>query len=200
MNTLIEGLSTESSVDDLSTCRGVVLSRAATILRSIETHPLTGRFVRASVLPMHLLSGNLPSILARITCYRSEFLRKRIVRYEFGRYTIGSNECGCCLIPLIQKAKFIWMINGWQPSNAMSCVAWLIYGVKTTRNVNLANLCRMVDGIQPSNVMSCIAWLIYGVKTTRNVNFANLCWMVDGTQPSKMNGYIAWWINGKIHG
>lgn len=29
--------STESFVDDLSTCRGVVLSRAATILRSIET-------------------------------------------------------------------------------------------------------------------------------------------------------------------
>ena len=28
---------TESFVDDLSTCRGVVLSRAATILRSIET-------------------------------------------------------------------------------------------------------------------------------------------------------------------
>ena len=29
-------------VDDLSTSRGVVLSRAATILRSIETQPLTG--------------------------------------------------------------------------------------------------------------------------------------------------------------
>src|SRR5215472_6176679 len=37
--------STESSVDDLGTCRGVVLSRAATILRSIETQPSTGRFV-----------------------------------------------------------------------------------------------------------------------------------------------------------
>ena len=36
---------TESSVDDLGTCRGVVLSRAATILRSIETQPPTGRFV-----------------------------------------------------------------------------------------------------------------------------------------------------------
>jgi hypothetical protein len=34
--------STESSVDDLGTCRGVVLSRAATILRSIETQPSTG--------------------------------------------------------------------------------------------------------------------------------------------------------------
>ena len=41
-----ERLGTESSVDDLGTCRGVVLSRAATILRSIETQPLTGRFVR----------------------------------------------------------------------------------------------------------------------------------------------------------
>jgi hypothetical protein len=39
---------TESSVDDLCTCRGVVLSRAATILRSIETQPLTGRFVLRS--------------------------------------------------------------------------------------------------------------------------------------------------------
>src|SRR6266481_2210401 len=35
----------KSSVDDSGTCRGVVLSRAATILRSIETHPPTGRFV-----------------------------------------------------------------------------------------------------------------------------------------------------------
>lgn len=31
------GLGTESTVDDFGTCRGVVLSRAATILRSIET-------------------------------------------------------------------------------------------------------------------------------------------------------------------
>ena len=42
---LIENSCTESSVDDLGTCRGVVLSRAATILRSIETQPPTGRFV-----------------------------------------------------------------------------------------------------------------------------------------------------------
>jgi len=59
-------LSTESSVDDLGTCRGVVLRRAVTILRSIETQPLTGRFVRyvgqssiaesliCSVKPKHL--------------------------------------------------------------------------------------------------------------------------------------------------
>jgi hypothetical protein len=32
----------EPPADDLSTSRGVVLSRAATILRSIETQPLTG--------------------------------------------------------------------------------------------------------------------------------------------------------------
>jgi hypothetical protein len=31
--------SAESYVDDLGNCRGVVLSRAATILRSIETQP-----------------------------------------------------------------------------------------------------------------------------------------------------------------
>lgn len=35
----------KSSADDLGTGRGVVLSRAATILRSIETRPSTGRFV-----------------------------------------------------------------------------------------------------------------------------------------------------------
>ena len=45
--TYLERLSTESSVDDLGTCRGVVLRRAASILRSIETQPLTGRFVRS---------------------------------------------------------------------------------------------------------------------------------------------------------
>ena len=45
--THLECRSTESSVDDLGTCRGVVLSRAATILRSIETQPSTGRFVRS---------------------------------------------------------------------------------------------------------------------------------------------------------
>jgi len=45
--THLEDSSTESSVDDLGTCRGVVLRRAASILRSIETQPLTGRFVRS---------------------------------------------------------------------------------------------------------------------------------------------------------
>jgi hypothetical protein len=44
----------KSSVDDLGTCRGVVLSRAATILRSIETLPSTRRFV---------LNTRTPSIL-----------------------------------------------------------------------------------------------------------------------------------------
>ena len=39
----------KSSVNDLGTGLGVVSSRAATILRSIETRPLTGRFV--SVTP-----------------------------------------------------------------------------------------------------------------------------------------------------
>lgn len=35
--------SAESFVDDLNSSRGVVLGRAATTLRSIETHPRTGR-------------------------------------------------------------------------------------------------------------------------------------------------------------
>lgn len=38
---------TESSADDLRTSRGVVLDRAASTLRSIETQPLTGEFVGA---------------------------------------------------------------------------------------------------------------------------------------------------------
>ena len=37
----------EPPADDLSTSRGVVLSRAATILRSIETQPLTGGSLRS---------------------------------------------------------------------------------------------------------------------------------------------------------
>lgn len=37
----------KSSVDDLALGRGVVLSRAATTLRSIETKPFDWRFVRA---------------------------------------------------------------------------------------------------------------------------------------------------------
>ena len=36
----------KSFVDDLVLGRGVVISRAATSLRSVETHPLTRRFVR----------------------------------------------------------------------------------------------------------------------------------------------------------
>jgi hypothetical protein len=43
--THLEVLSTESSVDDLGTCRGVVLRRAVTILRSIETTLLTATSV-----------------------------------------------------------------------------------------------------------------------------------------------------------
>ena len=53
--TYLERLSTESSVDDLGTCRGVVLRRAASILRSIETQPLTGRFVRTLSVGQPLL-------------------------------------------------------------------------------------------------------------------------------------------------
>ena len=41
-----QSLSTESFADDLGTGQGVVLSRAAALLRSIETYPLAERFVR----------------------------------------------------------------------------------------------------------------------------------------------------------
>ena len=51
--THLELLSTESFLDELCTCQGVVNIRAVTILRYIETQPLTGRFVRT-------LSDNLP--------------------------------------------------------------------------------------------------------------------------------------------
>lgn len=45
LTTLLACMSIKWSVDDPRACQGVVLSRAAIILRSIETHPLTGRFV-----------------------------------------------------------------------------------------------------------------------------------------------------------
>lgn len=47
--------SVKSFVDDSGTCRGVVHSRAATTLRSIEAQPMTGRFVC-----LHQLRGTLP--------------------------------------------------------------------------------------------------------------------------------------------
>lgn len=40
----VEGRGVESFADDLVTGRGVVFSRAATILRSVETKPSIGRF------------------------------------------------------------------------------------------------------------------------------------------------------------
>jgi hypothetical protein len=55
-----ECFSAKSSVDDLGTCRGVVLSRAATILRSIETYPLTGRFVISQGDNLRRLLKQLP--------------------------------------------------------------------------------------------------------------------------------------------
>jgi hypothetical protein len=73
--------STESSVDDLGTCRGVVLSRAATILRSIETQPSTGRFVRFSrttflffFLYVKRLSSGGGGTSSSISCWTCVFL------------------------------------------------------------------------------------------------------------------------------
>jgi hypothetical protein len=40
----VQGRGVESFADDLVTGRGVVFSRAATILRSVETKPSIGRF------------------------------------------------------------------------------------------------------------------------------------------------------------
>ena len=60
--TYAKGSCTESSVDDLGTCRGVVLSRAAAILRSIETQPLTGRFVRFDEQPSNLFFTLSPRV------------------------------------------------------------------------------------------------------------------------------------------
>lgn len=62
----------EPPVDDLSTSRGVVLSRAATILRSIETHPLAGgstggrgRERRHGYLVIFLVAGRAKKNFAR---------------------------------------------------------------------------------------------------------------------------------------
>ena len=44
-NTLVQCRGAKSLADDLITGQGVVSSRAASILRSVETHPLIGRFV-----------------------------------------------------------------------------------------------------------------------------------------------------------
>ena len=41
----VEWWGAKSLADDLATGQGVVLSRAASTLRSVETHPLIGRFV-----------------------------------------------------------------------------------------------------------------------------------------------------------
>ena len=43
--TLVRCQGTKSLADDLITGQGVVSSRAASILRSVETYPLIGRFV-----------------------------------------------------------------------------------------------------------------------------------------------------------
>ena len=57
-----QSLSTESFADDLGTGQGVVLSRAATLLRSIETYPLAERFVRNG--PLSVVPGLCGLLLA----------------------------------------------------------------------------------------------------------------------------------------
>ena len=53
----------KSFVDDLVLGRGVVISRAATSLRSVETQPLTRRFVRTrrATSPLLVTGLGLPS-------------------------------------------------------------------------------------------------------------------------------------------
>jgi hypothetical protein len=53
MGAHIQRRDSESSVDDLRTKRGVVLGRAVTTLRSVETQPSLGGFV----LPLRRASG-----------------------------------------------------------------------------------------------------------------------------------------------
>jgi hypothetical protein len=60
----------KSFADDLVTGRGVVLSRAATTLRSVETKPTIGRFVLLSItLPCsHLKASLFLSLLFTLPC------------------------------------------------------------------------------------------------------------------------------------
>jgi hypothetical protein len=80
-----ERLGTESSVDDLGTCRAVVLSRAATILRSIETQASTGRFV----LVREQLSAIAASAAIFILC---PWLGTRALRGQVTRHAAADHR------------------------------------------------------------------------------------------------------------
>jgi hypothetical protein len=103
--TYAKGSCTESSVDDLGTCRGVVLSRAATILRSIETQPSTGRFVRFDEQPSFGPLGSNPWI----------FSKSQHLRVLAG----GGHTHGQRVVPTI-RAGVRWSRRSWR-----TCVFWL---------------------------------------------------------------------------
>lgn len=58
----------KSFVDDLVLGRGVVISRAATSLRSVETQPLTRRFVRTRRATISVSKSKASQLLARWRC------------------------------------------------------------------------------------------------------------------------------------
>lgn len=60
----------KSFVDDLVLGRGVVISRAATSLRSVETQPLTRRFVRTRRATISVSKSKASQLLARWRCRR----------------------------------------------------------------------------------------------------------------------------------
>lgn len=87
----------KSFVDDLVLGRGVVISRAATSLRSVETQPLTRRFVRTRRATISVSKSKASQLLARWRCRVFSFLSVMRVRIPpraintFGtRLTFGS--------------------------------------------------------------------------------------------------------------
>ena len=67
----------KSFVDDLVLGRGVVISRAATSLRSVETQPLTRRFVRSQTNNISFITTGQRalSLLFSLHCKLSDFTR-----------------------------------------------------------------------------------------------------------------------------
>lgn len=89
----------KSFVDDLVLGRGVVISRAATSLRSVETQPLTRRFVRTRRATISVSKSKASQLLARWRCRRIVFSFLSVMRVRippraintFGtRLTFGS--------------------------------------------------------------------------------------------------------------
>ena len=85
----VQGRGVESFADDLVTGRGVVLSRAATILRSVETKPTIGRFENFYFFPFSFAEGFLICLgdlifVVYIHCIES-IHRGKYIYIELGR-------------------------------------------------------------------------------------------------------------------